>query len=76
MLPLLHSGAFSEVRMGVEKATGKNFAVKVIDKALCKGKEGMIDTEVRILKQVKHENIIQLYEMYEMDNKIYLIMEL
>ncbi|KAJ3043213.1 calcium calmodulin-dependent protein kinase type 1G [Rhizophlyctis rosea] len=69
-------GAFSEVRVGTERAAGKRFAVKIIDKALCKGKEGMIDTEVKILQKVKHENIIQLYEMYEMDNKIYLIMEL
>jgi calcium/calmodulin-dependent protein kinase I len=36
----------------------------------------MIDTEVNILKKAKHENIIQLFDMYEMDNKIYLIMEL
>ena len=36
----------------------------------------MIETEVNILKKAKHENIIQLYDMYELDNKIYLIMEL
>jgi len=36
----------------------------------------MIDTEVNILKKAKHENIIQLFDLYELDNKIYLIMEL
>lgn len=36
----------------------------------------MIETEVNILKNVKHEHIIQLYEMYEIEGKIYLIMEL
>jgi calcium/calmodulin-dependent protein kinase I len=59
-----------------ERATGNKFAVKIIDKAKCKGKESMIETEVDILVRVKHENIIQLYEMYQIDNKIYLIMEL
>ncbi|KAJ3047229.1 hypothetical protein HDU99_009550, partial [Rhizoclosmatium hyalinum] len=36
----------------------------------------MIETEVSILMRVKHENIVQLYEMYEIENKIYLVMEL
>ncbi|KAI9208875.1 kinase-like domain-containing protein [Polychytrium aggregatum] len=72
----LGTGAFSEVKVGIERATGNKFAIKIIDKAKCRGKEGMIDTEVNILKKVRHENIIQLYEMYEIENKIYLVMEL
>jgi serine/threonine protein kinase len=73
---LAHSGAFSEVKVAVEKASGNKFAIKIIDKAKCKGKESMIETEVNILMRVRHDNIIQLYEMYEIDNKIYLVMEL
>ncbi|KAI9091839.1 kinase-like domain-containing protein [Phlyctochytrium arcticum] len=72
----LGTGAFSEVRQGVERATGKKYAVKIIDKSKCKGKEGMIDTEVKILQRVRHEHIVQLYEMYENDTKICLVMEL
>ncbi|KAJ3299862.1 calcium calmodulin-dependent protein kinase type 1G [Borealophlyctis nickersoniae] len=72
----LGTGAFSEVKIGVERSTGQKFAVKIIDKAKCKGKETMIDTEVNILKRARHDHIIKLYEMYEIDNKIYLIMEL
>lgn len=76
MIILIPSGAFSEVRIGVEKTTGAKFAIKIIDKSKCKGKEGMIETEVSILKKVKHEHIIRLFEMFELDNKIYLVMEL
>lgn len=76
VLPILLSGAFSEVKLGTEKATGKKYAMKIIDKSKCKGKEGMIDTEVRILQKVRHENIIQMYELYEGDVKICLVMEL
>jgi serine/threonine protein kinase len=36
----------------------------------------MIETEVSILKKIRHPNIIQLFEIYEFDNKIYLVMEL
>lgn len=76
LLQTLGTGAFSEVRVGVHKGTGHQFAIKIIDRAKCKGKESMIETEVNILKRVKHENIIQLYEMFEIGNKIYLVMEL
>ena len=36
----------------------------------------MIDTEISILSKVHHENIVQLYDLYQIDNKIYLVMEL
>ncbi|TPX44773.1 hypothetical protein SeMB42_g01997 [Synchytrium endobioticum] len=72
----LGTGAFSEVKTAIERSTKNKFAIKIIDKAKCKGKESMIETEVDILKRVKHDNIIQLYEMYEIDSKIYLVMEL
>ncbi|KAJ3260157.1 hypothetical protein HK103_001233 [Boothiomyces macroporosus] len=69
-------GAFSEVRIGIERKTGNQFAIKIIDRSKCKGKEDMIETEVRVLKMIKHENIIQLYEMFEFNGKIFLVMEL
>jgi len=72
----LGTGAFSEVKIGIEKDTGLRYAVKIIDKAKCKGKETMIETEVKILKRARHDNIIRLYEMYEFNSKIFLVMEL
>ncbi|KAJ3215012.1 calcium calmodulin-dependent protein kinase type 1G [Dinochytrium kinnereticum] len=72
----LGTGAFSEVKVAIERATGKKYAMKIVDKSKCKGKESMIETEVSILMKVRHENIIELYDMYEIDNKIYLVMEL
>ena len=50
--------------------------MKIIDKSKCKGKENMIDTEINILSKVHHENIVQLYDLYQIENKIYLVMEL
>ncbi|KAJ3124446.1 hypothetical protein HK098_001120 [Nowakowskiella sp. JEL0407] len=72
----LGTGAFSEVKCAIEKSTGKKYAIKIIDRNKCKGKESMIETEISILQQVKHEHIIQLIEMHEVENKIYLVMEL
>lgn len=70
------SGAFSQVVIGLEKNTGEKFAIKIVDKSKLKGKEDMIETEVKILKMIKHDNIVQLFDMYEFGNKIYLVMEL
>lgn len=72
----LGTGAFSEVRKATEKATGKQVAIKIIDRVKCKGKEGMIQSEIDILTKVQHRNIISLYEMYESDAKIFLVMQL
>ncbi|KAJ3301307.1 hypothetical protein HDV03_001056, partial [Kappamyces sp. JEL0829] len=69
-------GAFSEVKIGVSKETGAKYAIKIVDRSKCKGKEDMVETEVKILKMIRHQNIVQLYEMYEFDGKIYLVMEL
>jgi len=64
------------VKLAINKKTKEKFAVKIIDKSKCKGKENMIDTEISILSKVHHENIVRLYDLYQIDNKIYLIMEL
>ena len=72
----LGTGAFSEVRLAIDKITNKKYAIKIIDRAKCKGKEEMIETEVQILSKINHQNIVKLYEMYESKEKIYLVMEL
>jgi len=73
---VLGTGAFSEVKVAINRQTREKFAVKIIDKSKCKGKENMIDTEINILSKVHHENIVQLYDLYQIENKIYLVMEL
>ncbi|MEE6461322.1 hypothetical protein FKM82_001259 [Ascaphus truei] len=58
------------------RSTGKEFALKIIDKAKCCGKEHLIDNEVSILRQVKHPNIIMLIEEMDTSAELYLVMEL
>lgn len=73
---VIGTGAFSEVRRAVERCSKTSFAIKIIDKSKCKGKENMIQSEVAILKRAKHPNIIRLFEMYESHEKIFLVMQL
>ena len=62
--------------MGINKQSGEKFAIKIVDRSKCKGKEDMIETEVSILTKIDHPNIVKLYEKYEFEGKIYLVMEL
>nr|XP_031540130.1 serine/threonine-protein kinase DCLK2 [Vicugna pacos] len=58
------------------RSTGKEFALKIIDKAKCCGKEHLIENEVSILRRVKHPNIIMLVEEMETATELFLVMEL
>ncbi|XP_005105193.2 serine/threonine-protein kinase DCLK1 isoform X1 [Aplysia californica] len=73
---LIGTGNFAVVLECKEKKTKRKFALKIINKDSCKGKEKMIDNEVRILRCVKHPNIIRLVEDYTNQHRIFYIMEL
>jgi len=73
----LGRGAFSIVYLAVQKASGVQYAVKVINKKdLGKDYEKNLKMEVDILKKVNHPNIIALKELFDTPDKLYLIMEL
>ncbi|XP_037109799.1 calcium/calmodulin-dependent protein kinase type 1D-like [Syngnathus acus] len=73
---VLGTGAFSEVVMAREKATGKMVAIKCIPKKALKGKEMSLENEIAVLRKIKHENIVALEDIYESSNHLYLIMQL
>lgn len=73
---VIGDGNFAVVKECVERSTGKEFALKIIDKAKCCGKEHLIENEVSILRQVKHPNIIMLIEEMDTTTELYLVMEL
>lgn len=69
------SGAFSIVREGVHKETGKKVAIKSIKSRYIKNK--LLKREIDIMKKVgNHPNILKLFEVYETKNCLYLILEL
>jgi len=70
------SGNFSVVKRCKDRETGKEYALKIIDKKLVEGKEEMIETECEILRRVKHPNIVSMIETFDTDDKLYLIMDL
>uniref|UniRef100_A0A7N6BT18 Serine/threonine-protein kinase DCLK2 n=1 Tax=Anabas testudineus TaxID=64144 RepID=A0A7N6BT18_ANATE len=73
---VIGDGNFAVVKDCVERSTGKEFALKIIDKAKCRGKEHLIESEVAVLRKVKHPNIIMLIEEVDTPSELYLVMEL
>ncbi|XP_074496411.1 serine/threonine-protein kinase DCLK1-like isoform X2 [Sebastes fasciatus] len=72
----LGDGNFAVVRECVERSTGRQYALKIISKDKCRGKEHMIQSEVSILRRVKHPNIVLLIEEMDTYSDLYLVMEL
>jgi calcium/calmodulin-dependent protein kinase I len=71
----LGKGSFSTVRMGTHKVTKQDVAIKIIDKHSIDVKVDSLKTEVRILMNVKHPNIVNLLDVFEDDEKVYLVIE-
>lgn len=51
-------------------------AIKCIDKKALKGKEESLENEIKVLRKLRHSNIVQLYDTYDEKQYMYLVMEL
>eukprot|EP01062_Namystynia_karyoxenos_P051698 TRINITY_DN4072_c0_g5_i1.p1 TRINITY_DN4072_c0_g5~~TRINITY_DN4072_c0_g5_i1.p1 ORF type:complete len:458 (+),score=155.58 TRINITY_DN4072_c0_g5_i1:125-1498(+) len=74
----LGTGTFSKVKLGKDCETGKEYAIKIIDKAQL-AKEHMeeqLKREIAVMKLLKHPNIVSLAEVLQTAKHIYLILEL
>ncbi|PRP89779.1 hypothetical protein PROFUN_00121 [Planoprotostelium fungivorum] len=73
----LGRGSFSIVYRATHKTTGKDWAVKIVDKdKLGPKKMEMVDTEIEILSKLTNSHIIRLSEVYDDEKNCYMIMEL
>ena len=72
----LGKGKFGLVKLGEHKESGRQVAIKIINKEVIEGMElERIKSEIDILKIAKHPNIIKLYDLFENEKYIYIIME-
>ena len=69
-------GKFGLVKSGINKETHKQVAIKIMAKKnMDKSDLELAKVEIDILKISQHPNIIKLYDIYENENYIYIIME-
>ena len=72
------SGAFGKVILGLHIITGEKVAIKILDKLILNQTPEdyiLVKQELNILKIVKHKYIVQLYEILETPQHIFIIME-
>ncbi len=74
---LVGKGAFGKVTLGVHKLTGKNVAIKTIEKSYMKDDftRRKVFQEVYLLKKIKHSNVIRLLEVFESSKHLLMVME-
>ena len=71
---LIGTGTYSRVVRVEHRSTRQPYAIKMVEKKR-EGKQ-FWEVELTILRRVRHANIIQLLEVYDGKDRIYMIMEL
>lgn len=73
---LLGAGQFGKVYGGVHRTSGRQVAVKVIDKQRFPQKqEAQLKNEVQILQNIRYPGVVNLERMFETPEQIFVVME-
>uniref|UniRef100_A0A8C1WXX9 MAP/microtubule affinity-regulating kinase 3 n=1 Tax=Cyprinus carpio TaxID=7962 RepID=A0A8C1WXX9_CYPCA len=76
LLKTIGKGNFAKVKLARHILTGKEVAIKIIDKTqLNPTSLQKLFREVRIMKTLRHPNIVRLFEVIETEKTLYLVME-
>jgi serine/threonine protein kinase len=71
----LGEGGFAKVRLATHLRTKQYVAIKCLDKIRLGSELPRIYNEIKCLKKLKHKNIARLYQVFETDTVIYLVLE-
>eukprot|EP00475_Leptophrys_vorax_P037543 TRINITY_DN6486_c0_g1_i7.p1 TRINITY_DN6486_c0_g1~~TRINITY_DN6486_c0_g1_i7.p1 ORF type:complete len:765 (+),score=168.23 TRINITY_DN6486_c0_g1_i7:343-2295(+) len=70
-------GKFSLVHFAYEKSTGDKYAVKILDKKKIEESEKeALRQEIAILNVVRHPRVVQMREVFETPDKLYIVLKL
>ncbi|XP_076669553.1 serine/threonine-protein kinase MARK2 isoform X2 [Andrena cerasifolii] len=76
LLKTIGKGNFAKVKLAKHLPTGKEVAIKIIDKTqLNPNSLQKLFREVRIMKMLDHPNIVKLFQVIETEKTLYLVME-
>jgi len=68
-------GAHSTVRMGVDRFTGKNIAVKTIRVGQNSALRLMADREISVYRCIRHKSLINALDVFKRNNEVNIVME-
>jgi len=73
----LGEGAFAKVRLATQIHIKEKCAIKIVDKRLLEDTKDIqrLKKEIKILKNIRHKNIIQLFDIMESKTNLYFVME-
>ena len=73
----LGEGAFAKVRLATQIHIKEKCAIKIVDKRFLENVQDIqrLRKEIKILKKIRHKNIIQLYDIMESKTNLYFVME-
>ncbi|EAS00862.2 Serine/Threonine kinase domain protein (macronuclear) [Tetrahymena thermophila SB210] len=73
----LGEGTFGKVKVATHILTGEKVAIKILEKEKIQDVSDVerVSREIHILKLLRHQNIIQLYEIIETEKQLFLITE-
>ena len=72
------TGQFGEVWHAVNTSTGRDFAIKVAEKFKIDNYEilkRLLETEINIMHEIDHPNVLHLHEYIETENNYYLVLQ-
>ncbi|KAJ8658355.1 hypothetical protein O0I10_006040 [Lichtheimia ornata] len=72
----LGRGSFGSVRKAVRISDKKEVAIKIISKKTVKGHFDMVLSEMNVLKDLNHPNVIGFFDFFESRDKFYMVFEL
>ena len=70
-------GTFGKVKLGYYIVGKEKVAIKILEKSKIKDKDDAerVDREINILQKFNHPNVILVTEIFEKDDKYYIVME-
>jgi len=73
----LGQGTFGKVRLATHVITGEKVAIKILEKDKIYQQEDKerVEKEIKILKMIRHNNLIQVYQVIQTPKLIYIVME-
>ena len=77
IIKIIGKGAFAKVTLAEHVLTGRKVAIKIIDKSHMQDQNlrKKVLMEVFIQKKIRHKNIIRLFEVFEGNNHLFIVLE-